>query len=149
MDRIKAAVSSAHPDAEIDGISVQPMASGLAEALIGLTRDAEVGAVVTLAVGGVMAEIHEDAAVRLAPVDRTAAFEMIEEVKGLAIVRGFRGLPRGDLDALAGAIVALSRLALTETGAVLEAEINPVIIRSEGKGVIAVDALVVLGAGTA
>ena len=149
LDRIKAAVLSTHPEAEIDGISVQPMARGLAEALIGLTRDAEVGAVVTLAVGGVMAEIHEDAAVRLAPVDRTAALEMIEEVKGLAIVRGFRGLPRGDLGALADAIVALSRLAFAETGMVLEAEINPVIIRGQGEGVVAVDALVVLGAGIA
>ncbi|MDG2284752.1 MAG: acetate--CoA ligase family protein, partial [Alphaproteobacteria bacterium] len=89
------------------------------------------------------------AAVRLAPVDRTAALEMIEEVKGLAIVRGFRGLPRGDLDALADAIVALSRLAFIETGMVLKAEINPVIIRGQGEGVVAVDALVVLGAGTA
>ncbi|MDG2284525.1 MAG: acetate--CoA ligase family protein, partial [Alphaproteobacteria bacterium] len=57
LDRIKAAVLFTHPEAEIDGISVQPMARGLAEALIGLTRDVEVGAVVTLAVGGVMAEI--------------------------------------------------------------------------------------------
>ena len=148
MRRIVASVSDVHPDAEIEGISVQPMTSGLAEALVGFTRDAEVGPVVTLAVGGIMAEIHGDASVRLAPVDRADAMEMIEEVKGLALVRGFRGLPKGDLAALADAIVAISRLASTDTGAVLEAEINPLIVRGEGEGVIAVDGLVVLSAGT-
>jgi acetate---CoA ligase (ADP-forming) len=147
-DRIGSSVSRAHPDAEIEGISVQPMTVGLAEALIGFTRDAEVGPVVTLAAGGVMAEIHADAAVRLAPVDRDDAMEMIREVKSLALVRGFRGLPKGDLEVLANAIVSISRLGVTEKGRVLEAEINPLIIRGEGEGVIAVDALVVLSAGT-
>jgi acetate---CoA ligase (ADP-forming) len=148
MARIRASVSALHPEAEIDGISVQPMTRGLAEALIGFTRDAEVGPVVTLAVGGIMAEIHADAAVRLAPVDRVDAMEMIREVRGLALVRGFRGLPKGDLAALADAIVAISGLARTDKGAVLEAEINPLIIRGEGEGVIAVDGLVVLSADT-
>jgi acyl-CoA synthetase (NDP forming) len=146
ITRIRSSVAEKHPDAEIEGISVQPMTRGLAEALIGFTRDAEVGPVVTLAVGGIMAEIHADAAVRLAPVDRADALEMIAEVKGLAPVHGYRGLPKGDLDALADAIVALSRLAACENATVLEAEINPLIVRGEGEGVIAVDGLVVLGA---
>ena len=145
MARIEASVTAMHPEAEIDGISIQPMTAGLAEALIGFTRDAEVGPVITLAVGGIMAEIHGDAAVRLAPVDRAGALEMIQEVKGLAPIRGYRGLPMGDLDALADAIVALSRLASTSGARVLEAEINPLIVRAEGEGVIAVDGLVVLG----
>ena len=63
---------------------------------------------------------------------------MIGEVKAFATLRGFRGKPAGDLDALARAIVALSRLA--ETGDVAEAEVNPVIVRTDG--VVAVDALV-------
>jgi acyl-CoA synthetase (NDP forming) len=145
MARIEGSVTAMHPEAEIDGISIQPMTTGLAEALIGFTRDAEVGPVVTLAVGGIMAEIHGDAAVRLAPIDRAGAQEMISEVKGLAPIRGYRGLPLGDLDALADAIVALSRLASTSGARVLEAEINPLIVRAEGEGVIAVDGLVVLG----
>ncbi len=149
IERIHASVSDRYPEAEIEGISVQPMTRGLAEALIGFTRDAEVGPVVTLAVGGIMAEIHGDAAVRLAPVDREDAFEMTQEVRGLAPVRGYRGLPKGDLDALADAIVALSRLASCDGATMLEAEINPLIIRGEGNGVIAVDGLVVLGAPAA
>jgi succinyl-CoA synthetase beta subunit len=64
---------------------------------------------------------------------------MIAEVRGLAALAGFRGRPAGDLDALAQAIVALSRL--TDDAAVAEAEINPLIVRASGDGVVAVDAL--------
>jgi hypothetical protein len=67
---------------------------------------------------------------------------MIGEVKGLATVRGYRGLPRGDLAALARAVTALSRLALVTGQPVAEAEINPLIVKREG--VVAVDGLVVM-----
>jgi acetate---CoA ligase (ADP-forming) len=148
VNRILSSVSRCHPDADIDGISVQSMTTGLAEVLIGFTRDQEVGPVVTLAVGGVLAEIHGDATVRLAPVDHEEAREMIADVKGLALIRGFRGLPKGDLAALADSIVAISRLANVDNGRVLEAEINPLIVRGEEQGVIAVDGLVILASGT-
>ena len=67
---------------------------------------------------------------------------MIQEVKGLATIRGWRGLPRGDLAALADAVVAVSRLALLPGRPVAEAEINPLIIGRDG--VTAVDGLVAL-----
>jgi succinyl-CoA synthetase beta subunit len=67
---------------------------------------------------------------------------MINEVRGLAPVRGYRGLEKGDLDALAKAIAAFSRLALLD---VAEAEINPILIRKAGEGVVALDALLVKG----
>ena len=66
---------------------------------------------------------------------------MIERVKGLAIVRGYRNLPRGDVAGLARALAALSRLALIPGRPVREAEVNPLIVKREG--VVAVDALVV------
>jgi succinyl-CoA synthetase beta subunit len=65
-------------------------------------------------------------------------------VKGLAVIRGYRGLPRGDCEALAGAIVAMSQLAMAEELGIMEAEINPLLVRREGEGVVAVDGLVVL-----
>ena len=74
------------------------------------------------------------------PVDLAAAHAMIAEVKAFATLRGFRGKPAGDLDALARAIVALSRLALQNDPAIAEAEVNPLIVRTDG--VVAVDALV-------
>jgi hypothetical protein len=68
---------------------------------------------------------------------------MIEEVPELAILRGFRNLPRGDCAALARAIRAMSLLACLKCRAVTEAEINPIIVKRQGSGVVAVDGLVV------
>lgn len=69
---------------------------------------------------------------------------MIDEVKGLATVRGYRGQPPGDLAALARAIAAFSNLAVIDGRTVTEAEINPLIVGGEGEGVAAVDGLIVL-----
>ena len=77
-----------------------------------------------------------------APTTRATAEEMIERVKGLAMVRGYRGLAHGDVRALAQAVAALSRLALVSGRPVAEAEINPLIVKREG--VVAVDGLVVM-----
>jgi acyl-CoA synthetase (NDP forming) len=123
-------------------VLIQEMAKGLGEVLIGYRHDAQVGPVVILAAGGVMTEIHRDRAIRLAPVDVKIAREMIEEVKAMRVFTGFRGKERGDLEALAHAIASLSRLAETKEPAVAEAEVNPLIVMPEGKGVLAVDALV-------
>ena len=137
---ILSAVGQAAPQAQLDGVVVQEMASGLGEVLLGLNRDPTVGPVVVLGLGGLLAEIHDDVALRLAPVDLATAKAMITEVKGLALLRGYRGQPAGDLDALADAIVAFS--ALAAAAQVSEAEINPLIVKADGEGVIAVDGLV-------
>jgi acetate---CoA ligase (ADP-forming) len=117
---------------------VQPMISGVGEVLIGYRVDPDVGPLIMVAMGGIYTEIYRDRSLRLAPVDLAAAHEMIAEVRGLATLKGFRGKSAGDLDALAQAIVALSRLADDPT--VIEAEINPLIVRTDG--VAAVDAVV-------
>jgi len=129
------------PEARITGFLVQPMVRGLAEAIIGFRRDPEAGPVVLVGAGGVLAELHRDTALRCAPVTEAEAREMIAEVKGLRPVSGWRSLPRGDLEALARAVVAVSRLAALPE--VAEAEINPLIIRAEGRGVAVADAWVV------
>jgi succinyl-CoA synthetase beta subunit len=129
------------PEARLAGFLVQPMAKGVAEAILGFRRDPEVGPLVMLGTGGVNAELFRDVTLRLAPVGEAEAFEMIAEVKGLKPAAGWRGLPRGDLPALARAVVALSRLAARED--VQEAEINPVIVGPEGEGITIADAWVV------
>jgi len=68
---------------------------------------------------------------------------MIDAVRGLAVIRGYRGLPRGDCEALAHAVAAMSQLAALAERAVAEAEINPLIVKREGEGVAAVDGLIV------
>jgi acyl-CoA synthetase (NDP forming) len=137
-----ASVAATHPAARVEGIIVQRMEAGLAEAIIGYRHDALVGPLVLVGAGGTLAELYGDYALRLAPVSEQEAAAMIEEVKGLATLRGYRKLPRGDVDALAKAVAALSRLALVAGQPVAEAEINPLIVKA--KGVIAVDGLVVV-----
>lgn len=132
-----------HPQARIEGVLVQRMERGLAEAILGYRHDPQVGPVVVLGTGGVLAEVYRDFAVRLAPVPLEEARAMVEEVKGLALVRGYRNLPRGDCEALARAVAAFSQLARLEPR-VAEAEINPLLVKPEGEGVVAVDGLLVL-----
>jgi acetate---CoA ligase (ADP-forming) len=99
-----------------------------------------VGPLVMVAAGGIFTEIYRDRSLRLAPVDLAEAREMIGEVRMLDAVAGRRGQMPGDIAALAQAIVALSRLAVTADPVVLEAEINPLIVTANGA--LAVDALV-------
>jgi acyl-CoA synthetase (NDP forming) len=132
-----------HPEARVNGILVQRMEKGIAEVILGYKRDPQVGPVVVLGVGGVLAEIYRDFAVRLAPVTEADAAAMIGEVKGLAVARGYRGLPRGDIAALARAVADFSQLAHLEPR-IAEAEVNPLIVKAEGLGVVAVDGLLVL-----
>jgi acyl-CoA synthetase (NDP forming) len=142
--QIRASVAQLRPGTSVDRVLVQPMVSGLGEVLIGYRVDRDVGPIVMVAAGGVFTEIYRDRSLRLAPVDLATAHEMISEVRGLIPLAGYRGLPAGDLTALAQAIVALSRLAVMDGPAILEAEINPLIVRPAGLGVVAVDALVKL-----
>jgi succinyl-CoA synthetase beta subunit len=139
MRLIQKSVAERMPGVRIDRYLVQEMVSGVGEVLIGYRLDVDVGPLIMVAAGGILTELYRDRSIRLAPVDLATAREMISEVRGLAVLDGFRGKPKGDLDALAGAIVALSQLA--DDPAVLEAEVNPLIVRPAGKGVAAVDAL--------
>ncbi len=136
--QIKANVAQHRPGTRLQQVLVQPMIAGLGEALIGYRVDSAAGPLVMVATGGILAELYRDRSLRLAPVDLATARDMIAEVRALQALAGFRGRPKGDLDALANAIVALSQLA--KDPSVVEAEINPLIVRSDG--VIAVDALV-------
>ena len=137
---IRSNVAQAMPHTSVPRVLVQPMVSGVGEVLIGYRVDPAVGPLVMVAAGGILTEIYRDRSLRLAPVDLATAKEMIAEVRGFAALAGFRGRPKGDLDALADAIVAMSKLAGDPS--IAEAEINPLIVRTDG--VVAVDALVKL-----
>ncbi|XEY21261.1 acetate--CoA ligase family protein [Azospirillum sp. HJ39] len=149
MAAIRGRVEAARPGVGVRTILVQPMTRGVGEVLVGLRRDPQVGPVVMLAAGGVLTEIYRDRALRLAPVDRDTALEMIGEVKALQALAGYRGRTAGDLGAVADALVAVSRLALLDDVTVLEAEINPLMAMADGQGAVAVDALVRLATADA
>jgi len=141
---IEKRVKAHAPGARLDGFLVQKMEKGLAEVILGFRRDPLVGPTITVGLGGVLAEIYKDASTRIAPVDEAEAREMIDEVKGLATIRGYRNLPKGDVAALARTIAAFSILAHADFAEVVEAEINPLLVKKDGEGVVAVDGLVVL-----
>ena len=144
IDAIKSNVAAVKPALTLDRFLVEEMIKGVGEVLIGFRVDPQVGPVVILSPGGILAEVYGDSAIRLAPVNQAEAMAMIDEVKGLAPIRGYRNLPKGDLAALADALVKISALA-NSAEPPLDAEINPLIVGPEGGGVTAVDGLVIEG----
>jgi acyl-CoA synthetase (NDP forming) len=142
-EKMLADASSRFPGARVEGVLVQQMERGLAEVIVGYRKDPEVGPIVMLGMGGITAEIAKSVTVRIAPITLATAHEMIDEVRELAVLRGFRNLPRGDIGALAQTLRAISLLAHIESRTVADAEINPLIVKEEGRGVVAVDGLVV------
>lgn len=126
----------------LSGLLVSPMQVGVGEVLLGFRRDPQAGPIVVLGAGGVLAELLPPPIVRLAPVSREDAAEMVA-VAPLRHLRGFRGRPMGDLAALAEAVAAFSLLAALPD--VAEAEVNPLLVRPAGQGVLALDALILRG----
>jgi acyl-CoA synthetase (NDP forming) len=140
IDRMLSSARLHAPQARLDGILLQEQLGGVQEVIIGLTREPAIGPFVTLGVGGIFAELYQDFAVWRAPVSVAEAQMMIGEVRGLRISDGYRGGPRGDLEALARAVAAFSSLAACDW--IAEVEINPLIIGHAGEGAHAVDGLV-------
>lgn len=145
MSTLRSNLAERAPGVVCNEVLVQPMRKGLTEVLVGYKVDPDAGPIVMLAAGGIWAEITRDRSIRLAPVSVDTAREMVAEVKALQTVTGLRGKQRGDLDALAQAVSALSQLALRPDLQIQEAEVNPMMVMPEGQGVMAVDALVLQG----
>ncbi len=140
--KIRQDVSARRGGKPVRQVLVQSMQSGLGEVLVGFRRDPQVGPIVVLAAGGIYTELYRDSAMRLAPVDIEGAREMIGELKFSRVLDGYRGKRKGDLEALAQAVVGMSQLALSQSPFVEEAEVNPLLILPEGHGVMALDGLV-------
>ena len=118
------------------------MEKGIAEIILGYRVDELVGPIVVIGLGGILSEIYNDKSIRIAPVDFTEAKKMIKEVKSLVTITGYRGLPEVDINIIATAIVNISKFALVKE--IKEAEINPVIVKKNNEGIVAVDGLITL-----
>jgi succinyl-CoA synthetase beta subunit len=121
---------------------IQRMEFGLAEVILGYRVDDLVGPIVVIGSGGTLSEIYDDKSVRVAPVEIDDAIEMINEVKSLSIINGYRNMPKGDILSLAASVVSISKLAFNKN--IKEAEINPLIVKKDKEGVVAVDGLIIL-----
>ncbi|MDH1524645.1 acetate--CoA ligase family protein [Achromobacter mucicolens] len=136
------AAARAQPGARIDGVMVQKMERGVAEIIVGATRDPVFGPVLTVGLGGVLTEIYQDTSHRLLPVDEDIALQMLRELKAFALLDGFRGKPRGDVAAACQRIVAIGNALLAAPAHVSQIEVNPLLIKEAGQGVAVLDALI-------
>jgi acyl-CoA synthetase (NDP forming) len=137
------------PNATISGVLVQEMVPGGVEVIVGVKYDDQLGPMLLFGSGGVMVEVYNDVTLRHCPITRAEALEMISEVKGSKLLRGFRGKAAADVDALADTLVRVSHMASHLEGQLSEVDINPLMVLPKGQGVKAVDGLVVLRTQTA
>ena len=120
-------------------VLVAPMLRGNRELIAGLSEDPQFGMTIMVGIGGIFAEALADVAIRLVPIERVDADEMIEELRTQALLGPFRGEPSVDRERLAEVLLGLSRAAVA-TPELVSADLNPLIVVD---GVpIAVDALV-------
>ncbi|MDP2858473.1 MAG: acetate--CoA ligase family protein [Bacillota bacterium] len=131
------------PSARLDGVLVQEMVVGGTEVIVGANSDPQFGPVVMYGLGGIFVEVLKDVSLRVAPVELDEALDMIKETRAYPVLLGARGRPRADIEALAQAIVDVSRFADAYAGVLRELDINPLVVLPEGKGVKVVDALMV------
>jgi acetate---CoA ligase (ADP-forming) len=122
-------------------VLVQEMIDGGVEVVISCLYNTDFGPIISIGSGGVAIELYRDVFYLALPVTEAQVLEALRRLKLWTLLTGFRGQPRADIEALARAAVRLGDLFLAATG-LLEFEINPLIVRPAGEGVVAVDALV-------
>ena len=126
----------------------EQVSDGVAELIVGVSHDEVFGPVVVLGSGGIDAEVWGDVAVRVPPFGHDEAWRMLSELRGVGLLRGARGRPCADEEAVVGVVMAVQLLALECGDDIRELDINPLIVREQGRGVVAVDALVVRAEAT-
>ena len=126
-------------------VMVQPMlaiAPGDIEVIVGAHRDLSFGSVVTVGLGGVLVDVLDDSVTLLPPFDREEALHALGQLRGARLLGDFRGRAARDVDALADLMVRFSRAVVDLADDVEEMELNPVLVREVGHGVVGLDALV-------
>jgi hypothetical protein len=144
-DALRRAVSSLEARLGRGHLLIQEEVPRGLELLVGGRRDPSFGPTVLVGLGGVLAELLRDASVGLAPLAHDEARAMLEEGRRAALLRGFRGAPAVDADAVAGVLTAIGDL-LVDHGAIAELDLNPLI--ASGRRLVAVDALILVNAET-
>lgn len=133
----------AYPEKKIEGVLIQPMVTGGRELIVGGRQDEQFGPVVLVGLGGIFVEIFGEVAVRVAPISRSEALDMIDELRGAAILKGARGLKPSDVESAVEVLLRLSQL-LCDLPDVCEIDINPLRIFHEKEGCLALDVRMIL-----
>jgi acyl-CoA synthetase (NDP forming) len=131
------------PQARIEGVSVQKMVTSGVELIIGMNKDPQFGPVIMFGMGGVLVEVLKDVSFRLVPVSKIDAVEMVREIKGYALLQGYRGQKPVNMSRLEDIIVKISEF-IEQNPRIKELDLNPLF--AEGKNIVAADARIVLEA---
>ncbi len=123
-------------DAPREGLLVQRMISGGVEIIAGVSQDPQFGPVLAFGAGGILVELLDDVALRLPPLSRSQALAMIRATKAWPLLKGFRGQPPADIDALIDLLVKLSHLAHEQAEAITSIDLNPVIVLPKGVWIV-------------
>jgi len=134
-------VNMKKPDARIHGILVEEMATPSTEVIVGGLRDPQFGPAVMFGLGGIFVEIYKDVSFRIAPLEEYDAIDMIHEIKGSKILKGFRNTESLDITSVAQTILKVSNI-MVSLEEIKEIDLNPVLVYP--KGVKAVDARIIL-----
>ena len=129
------------PKPVIDGFLIQKMAQDGVECFVGGRQDPVFGPIVIAGLGGIFLEIFKDTSIRLAPVTKSEAMDMLKKLRAYPVLQGARGKKAADMEAFCDVICRVSQL-LTITPDIAEIDLNPVIVHENGKGVSIVDSRV-------
>jgi acyl-CoA synthetase (NDP forming) len=140
-DEIMKSVKKAFPEAKIEGVSVQPMAKPGVEVIIGMSKDAQFGPVLMFGLGGIFVEIIKDVSFRIVPLLKRDAGEMVREIKGFPLLKGYRGSEPVDIENLENLLLKVSKF-VEKTPEIKELDLNPIFAYRDGA--VAVDARVIL-----
>lgn len=117
-----------------EGNLIQKQISGI-EVVAGMKRDAQFGPVLMFGIGGILVELLKDVSFRIAPIYRADAIDMMQEIKGYKMLKGFRGSKQVAIEKLTAIMVALSELSLKEEK-IFEIDFNPIIANEKGAWVV-------------
>jgi acetyltransferase len=131
------------PSAHIKGVVVQKMARRGVEVILGAIRDPKFGPVCMFGLGGTFVEALQDVAFRLAPMWEISAEIMIHSIKAYGVLKGIRGNPPSDIDAIKDCILRLSQM-VADHPEIAELDINPLIVYPEGEGCVVADSRILL-----
>ncbi|MHB1419199.1 MAG: acetate--CoA ligase family protein [Bacillota bacterium] len=140
---IMASARKYNPAADIRGVLVQEMLSGGTEVIVGMATDEAFGPTVLFGLGGIFVEALEDISIKVAPLVRSDAQDMLTEIKGHKVLGGLRGAPPLDKKAIVDTIMKISQLVM-DCPQLAELDINPLLVFADGQGAKAADALLVL-----
>ena len=136
------------PGVPVEGALVQPFIAGGVDVFLGAARDPAFGPYLLLGLGGIFVEVLDDVVAIAWPATADDVRAASAELRGAALLRGARGRPGADLDALAALAVALGRF-MDAAPDVAEVDLNPVCVLPPGGGALPLDARIVLGAAAA